>query len=62
MGARNLVRFTTDDVRTLIGREPTDQEYRNLVKTLEFSEMAEVFTDVVNTVCDAGLDVLKDEE
>jgi hypothetical protein len=52
-----LATFHTDDAESLIGRPLTDQEYRSLVKTLEHSEMAEVFSECVFAVCTDGEDV-----
>lgn len=48
--ARNIMQFTTDDVRALIGREPTDGEYRDIVNSLANNYLlVEVFTDTVYT-------------
>jgi len=47
MADRNLVQFTEADAETVLGRPLTESEYRRIVKTLEFSSMSEVFSDVV---------------
>ncbi len=48
--ARNIMHFTTDDVVDLIGREPSDEEYRSIINSLENNTvLTELFTDTVYT-------------
>ena len=46
----SIMHFDTDDVAALIGREPTDGEYRDIVNSLACNEaLTELFTDTVYT-------------
>lgn len=48
--ARNILHFTTDDVRVCIGREPTDAEYRAIVNSLACNEMlSDIIIDTFHT-------------
>lgn len=55
---RNVYRLTAADVDAHAGREVTDGELRRIVKTLEFSELGEVVTAVL----DSCMDGLTDDE
>lgn len=43
-----LVRFTVEDAEMVLGRMPTDEEVRRIVKSLPYSTMGEAFVDVVS--------------
>lgn len=48
--ARNIMSFDTSDVAACIGREPTDEEYRNIVNSLANNDLlTELITDTFYT-------------
>ena len=42
-----LMIFTVADAHQILGRRPTEMERRAIVKGLEFSDIGEIFTDIV---------------
>lgn len=50
MTERNVMHFTTRDIVALIGREPTEQEYSDIITSLSNNTvLTELFTDTVYT-------------
>lgn len=48
---RNVIRFSAADVDSVLGRQATDDELRNIAKAAEHSIIPEAFHEVVELVC-----------